>query len=51
MGQAKWWGWGDEAISFTHADMNQGRFCGHCHGGGEAPAIPTYRCERCHVAR
>jgi alkyldihydroxyacetonephosphate synthase len=20
MGQAKWWGWGDEAISFTHAD-------------------------------
>src|SRR4051812_14919455 len=20
MGQAKWWGWGDEAIAFTHAD-------------------------------
>jgi alkyldihydroxyacetonephosphate synthase len=20
MGQAKWWGWGDEAVSFTHAD-------------------------------
>jgi len=20
MGQAKWWGWGDEAVAFTHAD-------------------------------
>jgi c(7)-type cytochrome triheme protein len=36
---------------FTHADMGQGRYCGHCHGGGEAPAIPTYTCERCHVPR
>jgi c(7)-type cytochrome triheme protein len=40
-----------ELVSFTHADMNQGKFCGHCHGSGEAPAIPTYQCERCHVAR
>ena len=20
MGQAKWWGWGDEGVAFTHAD-------------------------------
>jgi c(7)-type cytochrome triheme protein len=37
--------------AFTHADMRQGRFCGSCHRGGEARAIPTYRCEQCHVAR
>lgn len=38
-------------LAFTHADMNQGRFCGRCHGGGEAPAVHSYRCERCHVER
>jgi c(7)-type cytochrome triheme protein len=38
-------------VPFTHADMNQGRFCARCHGGGEAPAVAAYPCERCHVAR
>jgi c(7)-type cytochrome triheme protein len=38
-------------VAFTHADMSQGRFCGRCHGGGEAPAVYSYKCERCHVAR
>jgi c(7)-type cytochrome triheme protein len=38
-------------VSFTHADMSEGRFCGRCHGGGAAPAVYSYRCERCHVAR
>lgn len=37
--------------AFTHADMNEGRYCGHCHGAGEAPAVYSYRCERCHVSR
>jgi c(7)-type cytochrome triheme protein len=37
--------------AFTHADMGQGRFCARCHGGTEARAVPTYRCEQCHVAR
>jgi c(7)-type cytochrome triheme protein len=37
-------------ISFTHADMNQGRFCGRCHDGGAAPTVYSYPCERCHVA-
>jgi c(7)-type cytochrome triheme protein len=38
-------------VGFTHAEMNEGKFCGRCHGGGEAPAIAQYKCERCHVAR
>jgi c(7)-type cytochrome triheme protein len=38
-------------VSFTHADMNQGRFCGSCHGTGQAPAVYSYRCERCHVGK
>jgi c(7)-type cytochrome triheme protein len=38
--------------AFTHADMNEGRFCARCHkAGGEAPAVATYSCQRCHVAR
>ena len=37
--------------AFTHADMNQGKFCGACHGTGEAPAVHSYKCERCHVGR
>jgi c(7)-type cytochrome triheme protein len=37
--------------AFTHADMNQGRYCARCHGGGEAPAVYSYRCERCHVEK
>jgi c(7)-type cytochrome triheme protein len=38
-------------VSFTHADMNEGRFCAACHGRGEAPAVTTYACEKCHVPR
>jgi c(7)-type cytochrome triheme protein len=38
-------------LSFTHADMGKGRFCAKCHGGGDAPAVYSYRCERCHVGR
>jgi c(7)-type cytochrome triheme protein len=38
-------------LSFTHGDMNQGRFCARCHGATDAPPVPSYRCERCHVAR
>lgn len=38
-------------LGFTHADMNEKRFCGRCHGGGEAPPVHAYRCERCHVER
>jgi c(7)-type cytochrome triheme protein len=39
-------------LAFTHADMNDGKFCGSCHRvGGFAPAIARYQCERCHVSR
>jgi c(7)-type cytochrome triheme protein len=40
-----------ERVSFTHADMNEGRFCGACHGRGEAPSVYSYKCERCHVGK
>ncbi len=36
-------------LPFTHADMDQGRFCGACHDGLKAAAVSTYRCESCHV--
>ncbi len=38
-------------VPFTHADMNEGRFCGRCHDGREAEAIAGQRCEVCHVPR
>jgi c(7)-type cytochrome triheme protein len=38
-------------VAFTHADMNEGRFCARCHGAGEAPAVYSYHCERCHASR
>jgi c(7)-type cytochrome triheme protein len=37
--------------AFTHADMNQGRFCGACHDGRTARAPSAYRCEICHASR
>jgi c(7)-type cytochrome triheme protein len=38
-------------LSFTHADMNRGRFCAGCHQtGGQAPAVQSYTCDRCHAA-
>lgn len=36
-------------LSFTHEDMRQGRFCGHCHDGQAASAIAGTACGRCHV--
>jgi c(7)-type cytochrome triheme protein len=35
--------------SFTHADMNAGRFCGRCHDGHEAQAVTRTPCESCHA--
>jgi c(7)-type cytochrome triheme protein len=36
-------------VAFTHADMDQGRFCGSCHQSRRAPAVASYPCESCHV--
>jgi c(7)-type cytochrome triheme protein len=36
-------------LGFTHADMRQGQFCGRCHDGQTAFAIPGAACGRCHV--
>jgi c(7)-type cytochrome triheme protein len=39
-------------LAFAHADMNRGKFCGACHrAGGQAPAVQSYTCDRCHVPR
>lgn len=35
--------------AFTHADMNEGRFCARCHNGGAAPEVKSYACEVCHA--
>jgi c(7)-type cytochrome triheme protein len=34
---------------FTHAEMREGQFCGRCHDGRVAFAIPATACGRCHV--
>jgi c(7)-type cytochrome triheme protein len=36
-------------VAFTHEDMRQGRFCGHCHDDRTAFAIQGAACGRCHV--
>jgi c(7)-type cytochrome triheme protein len=36
-------------LAFTHAAMDQGRFCGGCHDGRRASAVATLTCESCHV--
>lgn len=36
-------------LAFTHAEMQEGRFCGRCHDGQRAFAIPGTDCARCHV--
>lgn len=38
-------------LGFTHADMDEGRFCGSCHDGREAfsPRDSGVSCETCHV--
>jgi c(7)-type cytochrome triheme protein len=37
------------AVGFTHAEMQDGKFCGRCHDGRSAFAIPGATCARCHV--
>jgi c(7)-type cytochrome triheme protein len=36
-------------VGFTHAEMQDGKFCGRCHDGRTAFAIPGAACARCHV--
>ena len=36
-------------VGFTHAEMREGQFCGRCHDGRTAFAIPGATCARCHV--
>jgi c(7)-type cytochrome triheme protein len=36
-------------VGFTHEEMAEGRFCGRCHDGRTAFAIPGATCARCHV--
>jgi c(7)-type cytochrome triheme protein len=38
-------------VGFTHADMDEGRFCGSCHDGQQvwAPKGKGVECETCHV--
>jgi c(7)-type cytochrome triheme protein len=38
-----------DQVAFTHADMDQGRFCAACHEGSRAPAVNSYPCEACHA--
>jgi len=36
-------------VGFTHEEMQDARFCGHCHDGRTAFAIAGAACARCHV--
>ena len=36
-------------VGFTHDEMRDGKFCGRCHDGRTAFAIPGATCARCHV--
>jgi c(7)-type cytochrome triheme protein len=36
-------------IGFNHQEMSEGKFCGRCHDGRTAFAIPGTACARCHV--
>ena len=36
-------------VGFTHQEMSEGKFCGRCHDGRTAFAIPGTACTRCHV--
>ena len=41
-------------LGFTHADMNQGKFCGACHDGNRSwhhENDASISCETCHVER
>jgi len=34
---------------FSHAAMKEGRYCGSCHDGRQAPNISAMSCEACHA--
>lgn len=36
-------------VGFSHAQMQEGRYCGACHDGRAATAISSLRCEACHA--
>ena len=36
-------------VAFTHQEMSEGKFCGRCHDGHTAFAIPGTACARCHA--
>jgi c(7)-type cytochrome triheme protein len=36
-------------VGFTHQEMSEGKFCGRCHDGRTAFAIPGTACTGCHV--
>lgn len=36
-------------LGFTHADMNEGRRCGHCHDGTVAFGLAGTDCGKCHA--
>ena len=36
-------------VGFTHQQMREGQFCGHCHDGRTAFAITGAACSGCHV--
>jgi c(7)-type cytochrome triheme protein len=38
-------------LGFTHAEMNEGRYCGSCHDGSGARSVLEMNCETCHAAR
>ncbi|HEY0706017.1 MAG TPA: c(7)-type cytochrome triheme domain-containing protein [Polyangia bacterium] len=38
-----------DRFAFTHADMDNGRFCGGCHDSRRAPAVVSYPCVSCHA--
>ena len=36
-------------LGFTHEEMGQGQFCGHCHDGRVARPVARTPCGECHV--
>ena len=36
-------------MGFTHADLDEGRYCASCHDGKRAWAFDDAECETCHV--
>ena len=40
-----------QAMGFSHADMDRGMYCASCHDGALAFAVGGAACGRCHVPR